>query len=521
MRRLRPPRTVAAVATVAAAALAACSGEGPTGPAPPPGGLVVSQEVVPNPGGHAPLTARIDLETSEPVSVQLRVVGRRGPGSDVVHAFPEPATEHRIPVLGLYAGSENRVELALRDGAGTALGTLAYEVETPPPSPHLPDVTIDVASPSEMVPGMTLVSYYGHDGDPSPNRPFIFDRHGDIRWYLDYEGHPQLGELSFDNGVERLRNGHLYFGAQQGDLVYEVDMLGRVRETWEMPGFGFHHQVKETSDGDFLVTVHRGGIGTIEDHVIEIDRGSGQITNVWDLRQSLDPDRTTWTDDRTDWIHVNAVAEDERDGGIIVSGRTQGVAKLTRDNEVVWILAPHRGWETAGDGTDLSQRLLQPLDAAGEPIADPAVLEGEANHPDFEWSWYQHAPVVMPDGNLLLFDNGDNRNYTGAERYSRAVEYEIDEEAMTVRQAWSYGKARGEETFARIVSDVDYRPGRDRVFFSPGAVEAGPAPHGKVVELGRDGKDVVFEATVTPPEPIFIITFHRTERMPLYPDPPN
>lgn len=33
------------------------------------------------------------------------------------------------------------------------------------------------------------------------------------------------------------------------------------------------------------------------------------------------------------------------------------------------------------------------------------------------------------------------------------------------------------------------------------------------------GKEVVFEATVTPPEPIFIITFHRTERMPLY--PPN
>lgn len=257
---------VAAVAAAAAALLVACSGEAPSGPGSPPGGLVVSQEVVPDPGGHAPLTARID-------------------------------------------------------------------VETPPLSPHLPDVSIDVATPSEMLPGMTLVSYYGHDGDPSPNR-----------------------------------NGHLYFGAQQGDLVYEVDMLGRVRETWEMPGFGFHHQVKETSDGDFLVTVHRDGIGTIEDHVIEIDRGSGQITDVWDLRQSLDPDRTTWTDDRTDWVHVNAVAEDERDGGIIVSGRTQGVVKLTRDNEVVWILAPHRGWDTAGDGTDLSQRLLQPPDAAGQPI---------------------------------------------------------------------------------------------------------------------------------------------------------
>lgn len=522
LRRARPLRTVAATVVPATLlTLAGCSDRDTTGPPspppPPPGELVVNEEVVPNPGGHAPLTARIDVETSVPVTVRLRVAGRHGPDSDVVHEFAEAATEHRIPVLGLYADHENTVGLTFSDETGRELETRSYGVETPPLSSHLPAVTIDVATP-DMAPGMTLVSYYGHDGDPSPNRPFIFDAHGDIRWYLDYGGHPQLGDLAYDDGVERLANGNLYFGAQQGDRIYEVDMLGEVLDTWEMPGFGFHHEVYETPDGDFLVTVHRDGIGTIEDHIIEIDRASKEITNVWDLRQSLDRHRTTWTTNSTDWIHVNAVTLDERDGAILISGRTQGVVKLTRDNEVVWILAPHRGWETAGDGTDLSGLLLQPLDAAGLPITDPAVLEGDANHPDFEWNWYQHAPLVMPSGNLLLFDNGDNRNYTGAERYSRAVEYEIDEEAMTVRQAWSYGKARGEETFARIVSDVDYRPEEGHVFFSPGAVDAGAAPYGKVVELDRDGGEVVFEATITPPQPIFIITFHRTERLPLYPD---
>ena len=364
---------------------------------------------------------------------------------------------------------------------------------------------------------MTLVSYYGHDGDASPNRPFIFDRQGDIRWYLDYEGHPQLGNLSYDDGVERLANGNLYFGHQHDDRIYEVDMLGQIVDTWEMPGFGFHHEAKELPDGNFLVTAHRNGISTIEDHIIEIDRASKQIVNVWDLRESLDQDRTTWTDNPSDWVHVNAVTYDDRDDTIIISGRTQGVVKLTRENEVVWILAPHRGWGTAGDGTDLSRLLLQPLDAAGEPINDPAVLEGDANHPDFEWNWYQHAPEVLPSGNLLLFDNGDNRNYTEAERYSRAVEYEIDEEAMTVKQVWSYGKERGEETFSVIVSDVDYRPEEDHVFFSPGAVEFAGSFYGKAVEIERQTGEVVFEATITPPRPIFIITFHRTERLPLYP----
>ena len=284
-----------------------------------------------------------------------------------------------------------------------------------------------------------------------------------------------------------------------------------------MPGFEFHPEVSEMPDGNFLVSVHKPGISTVEDHVIEIDRASGQIVTVWDLRQSLDYDRTTWTDDRSDWVHVNAVTYDANDGTVIVSGRTQGVVKLTPDNEVVWILAPHRGWGTAGDGTDLEPLLLQPLDAAGRAITDSAVLLGDENHPDFQWNWYQHAPVVTPEGHLLLFDNGDNRNYTEAERYSRAVEYAIDPDQGTVRQVWDYGEERGPETFAPIVSDVDHGSEAGHVFFSPGAVTYGGTAHGKVVELDGSGERVLFEATITPPEPIFIITFHRTERLPLYP----
>lgn len=73
------------------------------------------------------------------------------------------------------------------------------------------------------------------------------------------------------------------------------------------------------------------------------------------------------------------------------------------------------------------------------------------------------------------------------------------------------------ETYSRIVSDVDYLAKDDRVFFSPGAVEAGGTHYGKVVEFDRASRTVLFEATITPPQPRFIITFHRTERLSLYP----
>ena len=229
--------------------------------------------------------------------------------------------------------------------------------------------------------------------------------------------------------------------------------------------------------------------------------------------------RTAWTGDSVDWFHANAVTYDPTDDTIIVSGRTQGTVKLTANNEVVWILAPHREWGQAGNGVDLNTLLLDPLDAQGQVISDLQVLDGAVNHPDFEWSWYQHAPLITPEGNLMLLDNGDNRNYLGNELYSRAVEYKIDETDMTIQQIWQYGKERGAETYSRIVSDVDYIANEDHVIFSPGAVSFNGSLYGKSIEVAYPSGELIFEATIIPPMAFFdIITLHRTERLTLYPD---
>ena len=166
----------------------------------------------------------------------------------------------------------------------------------------------------------------------------------------------------------------------------------------------------------------------------------------------------------------------------------------------------------------LNQFLLTPLDANDNEITDAGVLDGSVNHPDFEWSWYQHSPILMPNGNLMVFDNGDNRNYTNFGPYSRAVEYEIDEENKTIKQVWTYGKERGEEAYARIVSKVSYVPENNSVLFTPGSAVSGGVPSGKVIEVDYNTKEVIFEATVIPPGAIFNISFHNVLRMPFYAD---
>ncbi len=478
---------------------------------------IKSSSVSVNPSGFAPLSAIIALETSINTKVSIKVTGKHGSNSDVIKEFDQISTSHSIPVLGLYAAHSNDVELMLFDETGKNLGTTNIIIPTDPLIPDMPQITIDVPPATDQS-NMTLVSYLGAPPQSGlPHNPFIFDDFGEIRWYVDFTSSAVLNKLNIQDGAELLANGNLYFGDLRTNAIYEIDMFGNILNTWSLSNteYTFHHQVLEKPNGNFLITVNKTGTGTIEDHVIEISRTTGEVVKVWDFRQSLQTNRTAWTTNSENWLHMNALEYDSTDDCLIISGRVQGVAKVDAGNNVKWIVAPHRGWGIAGNGVDLKTKLLQPLDAKGDPITIPAVLDGAENHPDFEWNWYQHAPKKMKDGGLLLFDNGDTRNYKTDSLYSRIVKYRIDETAMTIQQEWHYGKERGLETYASFVSDADFNEQSGNFIFSPGAVNDDGPRHGKIVEINASTSEVVFEATITPPQTARV-TFHRTERIKLY-----
>lgn len=495
----------------------ACSTEEPTHNDPP--GLVLGISSRLNPSGYAPLTAELQIETSEAVSVEISVQGRNGDASTLTHRFLGSGTSFTLPVLGLYANFANQVEVRLLDVSGNIMATRTETITTGPLIAEMPQITINVPS-SATEPEFNFVNYFGFQTEFRPQRPFMFDQFGEIRWYLDFTSHPTLFNLFYDNGMTRLRNGNLLFGDGLTQSIYEIDMLGEIVDSWSLQGNGFHHHVIEKPNGNLLVTINDASKSTVEDVIIEIERSTGQFANTWDLNSSLDNTRRAWPTDLADldidWFHANAIEFSPSDESIIVSGRTQGIVKLNEVNQVAYILAPHREWNTSGLGVDLSNFLLTPLDANGVAISDPDVLDGSANHPDFEWSWYQHSPILMPNGNLMVFDNGDNRNYTGFGPYSRAVEYQIDETNKTIRQVWQYGKERGEETYSRIVSKVSFLPDSNTVLFTPGASTDGGVATGKVVEVDYNSKAVRFEASISPPNAVFNISFHNVLRMGLY-----
>ena len=116
-----------ACAVLTALLLSACSAKDSV--APPPGGFTIGNDVVSvNPGGYAPLTAQIHVETSDASRVTLTVVGRHGTASDVVKSFDDLGKTHDLPVLGLYPDFDNTVRLTFADAAGAVLGTKSYTV---------------------------------------------------------------------------------------------------------------------------------------------------------------------------------------------------------------------------------------------------------------------------------------------------------------------------------------------------------------------------------------------------------
>jgi hypothetical protein len=74
-----------------------------------------------------------------------------------------------------------------------------------------------------------------------------------------------------------------------------------------------------------------------------------------------------------------------------------------------------------------------------------------------------------------MYDNGNERASAFEERipdseaFSRAVEFEVDAEAMEVRQVWSYQGAEGERFYSSFLSDADWLPVTGNVLITDGA----------------------------------------------------
>ncbi|KRP08597.1 MAG: hypothetical protein ABR94_11630 [Sphingobacteriales bacterium BACL12 MAG-120802-bin5] len=433
-----------------------------------------------NPNGNSPLSAALTFESIVPVRVSVRINGEH----PLEHTFEDLETTHEHIIAGLYPGTDNEVDITLTDAIGNFAST-TLTITTDPLPNYFPDIETNVITPLRQD-GWTLTEFGVGLGTSFLSVPFIFDEAGKVRWFLELD---VFSDLSFP--VKQLPNGNMLVSYL--DHIYEYDLLGNEINDIYIPGYFQHHETRIMPNGNYLLAVDKEGISTVEDHIIEISP-NGTLVQEWDLREILDMDRYDLVEDPVDWFHNNAVWYSEDDDCLIISGRNQGVVKVTRNNELVWILAPHQGWGVAANGLDNSDWLLTAVDATGNAYPDE-VQQGTTESPSFDWTWGQHAPMLLPNGNIFIFDNGFNRHFLpGEPSFSRAVEYRIDEAAMTVQQIWQYGKERGTECWAPIISDVDRLQNTNRIMHS--GIVFGPTSYAKIIEVTFPDASVASEITL-------------------------
>lgn len=482
-----------------------------------------------NPTGFTPLAGVVEMETDVPVRVQLKIKSN----GDVQNvSFSDLQQVHYLPVLGMKPGRNYIVDVNLIPGG--YVGTLMAVTPTLPPD--FPALVTQVSESSQMEPGYTLIDCFRRAVDDlRPNYTMIVDGAGEVVWY----------STKCSSAFRQLVNGNLFY--RIGNAMTEVDLLWNQKKfvPLQIPGTGVHHDYLRTPMGTYLSLTGESvqvadfptsetdplapaAPAAVRDEPVVEFLPDGSLRNEWFLSDLIDPTRIGYLSlvprpEGYDWVHANAVTHDPSDDSVLVSIRHQdAVVKFSRQTgELIWILGPHDNWSSQSQ-----PYLLLPT---GTP---------------FRWQYHQHAPMITGDGTLLLFDNGNyraspfdgNPQVPDSANFSRAVEYEVDEAAMTVRQVWEYGENVGETLYSGFICDADWMPATGNVLITFGAVSyAGGVSstdlglgltHTRIIEVTHDAvADRVFDLQIYDPTG-GQITIYRSERIPdLYPQqyvkPPN
>ena len=386
--------------------------------------------VIQNPFSRNELSALLKFSTPEESTIKLTIQKKDGTPS-LSYSFNEFKSEHTIPVLGLYANHLNQIQIEASN-KNKEKQTSIITIQTPKVNKRALYIVKEKKDSQNIF-------HYLHDG-------IVFDEDGHIR-------------MSFKGDFEMLyySNGELIAEDRNLGLI-RYDLLGQKKQTYQYPEnfVSFTHGLTQKPNKNFLVIgsftdkkalFNQKQAQTQREFIIEIDYQTGKTVNVIDLAEILNPDRSVIIKSDTqnyglnNWCHINSVAYDAKDNGILISCRHAGLQKIhEKTKEPLFILSPHKGFEKSGrngQGPSLEDKLLTALDSKGKPLS-LKHQEGSLKSNEFKWPTKTHDAKITKEGYISVFDNSGavyDKNLVST-RNSNAQVFKIDPEKKTVQSVW-------------------------------------------------------------------------------------
>lgn len=487
------------------------------------GPLAVTQNAVLDSDVGAAQVSQLSFSTN--ASTVVDIVLDDGNGHGITINYPEDEQTHNLVIMGLRPNRTYSMSVVARTANGNSIEVPApTEIITDPLPADFPILNVLAINPDRMEKRYTILDT--RRKDRSTAYTIILDEDAQVVWY-----HKPGAQSSTD----RLKDGNYLLLDSGSGLIVELDESGRevisYHSAQSHPGTAnsiavdarnFHHDVvKIEEEGRYLTTIHddtrlvenfpidefnsavTDSVIVRDEPIIEIDE-NGNILNRWSFLDMLKPTRigygsTTGLPNQADWLHVNGIAYDAATDLIYVSARHQDavIAFARATGELRFIIGPPENWE------GFEQYLLTPLGA------------------NFKWAYHMHAPEITATGTLLMFDNGNFRAspFTGQSltpadaNYSRAVEYSIDQENMTISQVWEWGLDQGGEAlYAAFVGDADRTMTQDNTLITFGGLctENGVASQNlqncrssaRIIEVDTTTGERLFDLSVEDPDPM-------------------
>ncbi len=443
-----------------------------------------------NPYGTAPLSALVIFTTDQQATVSYTVHGKAADTSITNKVNGDPSMTHQVPIVGLYANTDNDVTMNITYADGTTdAKTIHIKTGKLPKYIKGAKITVSKSNKNQMDLGdnkLTLI-------DRTTKEPFAIDAAGDVRWYTtSYSQHT----------FEQLSNGHVLILTKKNvnDPVYndlvEMDYLGRVYKEYNFKNKTqssdsannskneettlIHHDILELPNHDLLATVSDGSEYK-EDVMVQISHKTGKVVKVIDLKkllpQSLYVHFKKGSDGKNDWFHQNSIEYDKNDNSILISGRDQDmIMKIDyKTNDIIWI---YSGKKKSTWPKKYQSKILTPTKGTSITGGQHALtlLKDENGNPDSE--------------NILLYDNNINvtngdKNTSG--KFSQAVQYHINTKKMTIDQTWAWGKQLGKKNHTYIIGNAQ------RLSNGNTLIDFGFKNEGKesnIIEVNKDGKEV-------------------------------
>ncbi len=420
------------------------------------------------PSSVAPLAGTLHLTTDVPVRVSVVVEDGHGGWS---RDFLDYSNAPTVLLAGFKPSRNNQISVILHDRWQNTVTNSAPLIFNSPALPaDFPGIVLLTNRPELMEPGYTLFRIVNNNS----GRAYltIVDQAAEVVWYS--------GNIPATLEVKQLADGNLFLPETTSFL--EANLLGQTVQSWSVPsdlGVNYHDGTV-TDHGTILYINDTSRVvpnfpssntnpdaplettSLLINRIVELSQTDSTIINNWTLMDMVQPTRIDYLTFSIynpllgwDCEHANAVIADPRDDSVIVSMRHQdAVIKFSwSTGKLKWILGPHENWSA-----EFQPYLLTPV---GTP---------------FEWSYAQHAPMITPQGTLLIYDDGNFRaspflsGLPDAANYSRAVEYRINEETMEVSQVWDYGRTNAPQIYTDRVGNADWLPQTGNVLVTFGNV---------------------------------------------------